>query len=473
MAAAVVQAQSAATNASSPTSVTLPSTPTPGDSLLYLFDSDTTVTTAPSGATSRGHFVSNQESDLYTKLIGAGESSTQSITPNGAFPSAFSVLEISGLYDTISVVAQTQGAGQSSRSVNSVTPGSNGIAVAVAMLHGLPSGTPTGPAWTNGFTHYATVGPTTAASSATNVHMFIATKPVTAGTPVGATSVSWSNTVTNTAGWMITLSDLAGGSAATGMAVLVTNLVGVMAAAAGGGCTITANAAGAAAAPASGGASLVVNGSGTVAAPVTGGAQIVTNGSGVARAAATGAAQITTNASGTAQAPASGGSVLVVNGSGNTVGSSPATGTATLVTNAGGTVRASTSGGAILTTNAAGAASAGLTGTAVLMTNAQGVATGQAGAFGLAVLTCTAAAALGGRAGGLAVLNVTAGFVNRLPRWWRSGGQAWFPVRVVLGPDGPVSGETASLAVPAPVLTSESGFRSGGGQWFPVRVIEP
>lgn len=217
MAAAILQSQTGATNATSPQSVVLPSAPTSGNFLFYCVDSDTTMTSGPSGATNISNFVSNQGAYLYNKTAGVGESATQTVTPNGAFPNALAVFEISGAsaLDGNSPVAQTQGTAHASRSISSMTTaaGNGDIVFAVAMLHSFTTA-PTTPVWTNGFTHFATIGPTTASNGGTNVIMYIATKQVAASTAVGATTVSWTGNVNNSAAWLVGYTASAGGGTA-------------------------------------------------------------------------------------------------------------------------------------------------------------------------------------------------------------------------------------------------------------------
>lgn len=194
MAASILQ-QASAYAASSPLTATWPAAPTSGDVLLALVDSDTTMTSGPTGYAAVTSNVGGQGAYIYEKTAGAGESTALTVTPNGANITALLGLEITGTTgrDAISTVTSAQGSSQSSVNITSITTaaGDGDLVIALVMLHNAnPSpafGDP--PTWSNGFAHFTTVGNTT--GTVLRDVIYIGTKTVAASTSVGATTCTW------------------------------------------------------------------------------------------------------------------------------------------------------------------------------------------------------------------------------------------------------------------------------------------
>lgn len=205
MSASIVQYQAASTNSVSPISVTLSATPTPGNTVCVIVDSDATVT-GPTGYTNQATSVGNQGCYIWDKIAGASESPTITVTPAVGTTTVIMALEITGTtgMDAISSVVSNQGVnGQISEPINTLTAtsGTSELVIACVLLHNFTSNVsvPSNPTWNNGFTAYATAGPTTSAGQ--NCEIFIATRSVPGSTVIGTTTASWTNGAKDTMGW--------------------------------------------------------------------------------------------------------------------------------------------------------------------------------------------------------------------------------------------------------------------------------
>jgi hypothetical protein len=220
---AAVRVQSV-TNQSLTTSIPLTSTqgwaaPTPGNLLVAWYGGDNTIT-APTGYTAGPSVVDNNAAYFYWKIAVAGDSAGLTITQGGATAGTAGLIEYSGVVsaspqETQSGTPTYNATGAQAATIgplSQVGTGTSGdLFVALGNAHAWASATaPTGPAWTGGFTNFATQasGTTNPQASVSFVADF---QNAAAATP--STTLTWTNNAGERSGIIIAFKLAAGGAA--------------------------------------------------------------------------------------------------------------------------------------------------------------------------------------------------------------------------------------------------------------------
>lgn len=222
--APVVQFATNGAAAADTVAVTLTATPTTGNRLILVVNSDTTVP-APDGTwTSRVSLVNSQGFYVWEKTAGSSESATVTVNPNGNNPCSLSVIELNaaevGAFDLAGTDTESAGSLTSKAAATITTTGGNGAFVlAIVALHGIGTATSFGTftAWTNSFTNLvsSTIATPGGAGPSSAVQHFIGTKTLATDGAVGATSGSWQNAAENAYGVLLAFQGVAAGTPAT------------------------------------------------------------------------------------------------------------------------------------------------------------------------------------------------------------------------------------------------------------------
>jgi hypothetical protein len=153
-------------------------TPTAGNTLLCIVNSDTVVTT-PSGWTILASLVNSQGGYVYTKTAaGTGDAPSLAFSP-GTSATSWTLIELDaskvGAADVQAVGTETTTGNVVTKATTSITTtGANGdLTLAIALIHGRTgSNNPTTPVWTN--SHTALLTSTIAGSGSNFAMQFIA-----------------------------------------------------------------------------------------------------------------------------------------------------------------------------------------------------------------------------------------------------------------------------------------------------------
>lgn len=176
-------------------------------------NSDNVVTT-PSGWTASLTVVNNQGSYIFTKAENGTTSATLALGGGVASPTDAIWIRIQ---NSAGVDAGTATSASANGSISNTTPAftsttlgsATDLALAFAALHGFTAGTPTGTAWSSGYTEQANA---TNGTNAPAVYGSVAIK-VPAGTAAETPSFSWTNSTTDRYLDFIAFSPSAGGGA--------------------------------------------------------------------------------------------------------------------------------------------------------------------------------------------------------------------------------------------------------------------
>lgn len=200
---AIGQVETVYDDTGTPTTPAFSPAPGPGDVVFLPVNSNTTINTAPPGATQRLAEVANQGTYAYDDTSGA---TTYEAIMNGGFFTNLAAIILEGTsgFGQVGAAGVTEGsAGQTSRACPSITTGAHphgSIVLAVANMHSLIGFTAT-TSWDNGFTEIAAFGLVGSASS--QCYMSVAYKIVPSATVVGVTTCTWLGACDDTIGYLI------------------------------------------------------------------------------------------------------------------------------------------------------------------------------------------------------------------------------------------------------------------------------
>lgn len=178
-------------------------------------NSDNVVTT-PSGWTAAVPAVNNQGAYIFVKAENGTTSATLALGGGIASPTAVEWLRVR---DSAGLDTGASGQSQANAAISNTTPAftssalaaSTELALAFAALHGFTAGTPTGTAWSTGYTEQANA---TNGVNAPAVYGSVAVK-VPAGTAAESPSFSWTNSTTDRYMLFVAFQPSAGVSAVT------------------------------------------------------------------------------------------------------------------------------------------------------------------------------------------------------------------------------------------------------------------
>lgn len=207
----IVQTQVAEASGASLTA-TLGATPTVGNILLAVSNSDSTLTIG--GAwTQRFNFVSDQGFYIWDRVAGASEPTAITVTPSSSTYAALSVIEMAGVsgMDVVgTVVSSLNSQAATIQPSDIVATAAGDLTFSIGAMHGWSGTDPATPTFDNGFTTLTTAV-TTGGSSAASGH-FIGSKTAFTSGSIGATNIAWTNNTQNRAAVQIAYKASGGGS---------------------------------------------------------------------------------------------------------------------------------------------------------------------------------------------------------------------------------------------------------------------
>lgn len=213
MAVAPIQ-QVAGTATSTTPSVTLPSAPTVGNTLVAIMAADDYQTAAPTAGSGRGYTprLSSQNNlgfYLWTRPVASGDSATTTFAIGSATYSAVIVLEIQGTYDTVGTVTTTNNAAAGTQVTSGLSP-ATADNIVLAVFGGTTTNTVlSGFTVDNGFTNATSAIASTSGGGRANAHVAYKLTGSTAAT--GTTTISWSGLASDRSGAQISFTAVSGG----------------------------------------------------------------------------------------------------------------------------------------------------------------------------------------------------------------------------------------------------------------------